>query len=352
MLVVGIKPPGAKRGVWRGAIFTTRAEKLTAVAAARAASAVHVISIDTLLPVMRVKVMSEQALRHVRKMPFVDYAEPNAIVVRYASGSGCNYESASASPLFTFAGDQLPLLYKYGIEMAWNRTRGDGVVLGLVDTGISASQDHLNSRFDEGHSTGRHAFYRGVGGHPWYETSCSHGNRMAGTMAAPMNGSGIVGVAWRSHLVSAHQGNKVWGIDTGDAMDCVRAAATDLQAQFPNRRIVTMAFEADDPFHSLADEIRYWHARGRLFVGASGSIDYAGIAWPAKMSEVIAVSAVSSTLSELPGINYGADVELSFFVGQLTHGKHTHELAFSWWLIWRDGRCVGHRSACVVLLPA
>jgi hypothetical protein len=41
------------------------------------------------------------------------------------------------------------------IDLAWNRSQGAGVVLGLTDTGISDQQQHLLSRFADGHCGGR-----------------------------------------------------------------------------------------------------------------------------------------------------------------------------------------------------
>ncbi|HEX5871501.1 MAG TPA: S8/S53 family peptidase, partial [Longimicrobium sp.] len=290
---------------------------------------IELLSADSLLPRVTVRIRDVGTLGRVRRLGFVDYLEPNAGGFQYLSGSsGCNYSFRSAPAQRTFAGDYMPPHYTRPvaqINLAWNRTRGDGVILGLADTGISEWQEDLISLFAVGASAGRWYSYHGVQARPWYATDCSHGTRMASAMAAGMNGVGTVGVAWRSHLVSAHQDGKVFSVDTDDVVDGLRYAAGMNSAVSP-RRVVAMAFQADNWYNSVSDEVRYWHYNGRLFVAAAGTVDYGGVAFPADMAEVVAVSAVGSNMEELSGLNYGSKVEVSFYEGQLVNGKYTSDL--------------------------
>lgn len=329
--IPGLKDPAQNRGVWRKRVLISTPEREQAIRAVRGMRGVQVLSVDTLLTRAKIKIQDLQALSTLRRLGFKDYLEPNGGGITYLSeSSGCAYNTFGGDlTQRTFAGDYLPPNYSHpeaDIDVAWNRARGDGVVLGLTDTGISADQYHATTGFATSHSAGRWYSYHGVQARPWYETNCSHGNRMASSMAAPMNGSSTVGVAWRANLVSAHQSGGTFTVDADDAAAGIRIAAAANADVAPNRRIVTMAFQADNWFSMVSDEIRYWHANGRLFIGASGTVDYAGVAFPADMQEVMAVSAVGSYYEELDKLNYGDDVEVSFFVNQLAHGKQTDEL--------------------------
>jgi serine protease len=329
---VGLKTPGAMRGIWRTEVLVSPPEQVEGRQAIEAIRGSEIVHEFTGLPAVQVRVADAEALGRLRKLPFADYVEPNVLqggFLSSGSDSGCEYHAYSPSTGTTFAGDKLPPHYsRIGVQIdrAWNRARGDGVVMGLTDTGISDQQEHLLSRFDESHSAGRWYVYRGVGVLDWRESSCSHGTRMAGTMAAPMNGGNMVGVAWKANLVSAHQANRVYDVDAGYAAEAIRIAASERDNYYPNRRIVTMAWQSNGS-SLISDQIRKWYGLGRLFVGAAGTIDYFGIAFPADMPEVVAVSAVDpDTYGEITGLNYGDQVELSFPVKQLSNGKYAPDL--------------------------
>lgn len=149
---------------------------------------------------------------------------------------------------------------------------------------------------------------------------------MAATMAAPRDGSSIVGTAYRANLISVHHAEAVLQVFGSVAWEAIRIAASHLEGSYPNRRIVTMAFEADDGYNHLREEIRYWEARNRLFVGASGMVDYAGIKFPASMPEVMAVAVVGSGYQEIWNVDYGSEVEVAMVETQLSAGPPGHDL--------------------------
>jgi subtilisin family serine protease len=330
---VGLKAPGARRGIWRDQRLVNlpgQAEGRRAIEAIRGLEVVNEIAG---LPAVQVHAASEDALGQLRALPFADYVEPNALGGGYSESSGCAYNNLTPqNPAYTFAGDVMPPYYTRSdvqVHNAWNRASGEGVVLGLTVTGISDGQAHLLSRFDEDYSAGRWYSYRGVGELDWRETSCSHGTRMAGVMAAPMNGANMAGVAWGANLVSAHQADAVTDVNGAYAANAIEIAAADVRSgESPsNHRIVTMAWHSF-PSSTIADKIRDWYAQGRLFIGASGTVDLAGISFPAEMPEVVAVSAVDpNDYSGCSNLNYGSEVELTFPVDQLSHGEFTPDYA-------------------------
>lgn len=330
---VGLKAPGVARGIWRNQWLITPAGVLEGRRAVLAIPGAEFVKDLTGLPAIQLRVLDPSALSLLRALPFVDYVEPNALGGGFAESLSCGYHPLQPqNPVESFAGDTMPphlLRLDTQISKAWNRARGEGVVLGLTDTGISGTQGQLLGSFDVGYSSGRWHYYTGVLGRDWRD-SCSHGTRMAGVMTAPMNSENVAGVAWRSHLVSANQADGVFFINGDYASEAIRIAAQQVAPGQPasSRRIVTMAWQSEDS-NVIADVIRYWYSEGRLFIAASGSVDYRGIAFPAQMSvEVIAVSAVNggdySEINGWNGINYGDFVDLTFPVDQLTNGEFTN----------------------------
>lgn len=220
-VVVGVKSPNESRGVWREHILVSPAERGDAEQSIENISGVEILSRDTLLPVLHAKVLGQDALHTLRALGSVDYVEPNRMNMSLAGESGCDWPSKAAPNQTTASGDLLDLRYTAQdaqIDRAWRRSNGEGVTVGLTDTGIHEYQLEMvvSSEFTSGESTGRFLRLGSViaakDGHPEWHGDCSHGTRTAGVVAAPMNGKRTVGVAWKSNLVSIRQANEVWGV--------------------------------------------------------------------------------------------------------------------------------------------
>jgi hypothetical protein len=94
LLNVGLKVPGAARGIWRDRLLVSPAEQGRGRDAIRSVIGLTVVRAITGLPAVQVKVDDEQALGRLRRLLFVDYVEPNALGGGYLSGSsGCGYDA-------------------------------------------------------------------------------------------------------------------------------------------------------------------------------------------------------------------------------------------------------------------
>lgn len=355
MAVIGLKMAGSNRGVWKQNILVTRAEMAESVERLRALPSIRVASVDDVLPIVTVQLGGQSALAATRQMPFIDYIEPLFTEISLQSGSlsGCSevqWDFAS-NPVATASpyGDYLPWNYiDQKIDMAWRRSAGANVTLGISDTGISAAQPQLHAEFTSGSSYGRVLTEINASSSTVIGDECGHGTRMAAIIGAPFDRTGtIVGVAYRSSLVTAKHSNGVLagGNFILDNVEHIRISLRDLADA--GARIVSMAWGSTEDLQSIADEISYlYSSRDMLFVGAAGTYPPAdacgvqpipgtclfycdAVVFPARMPEVIAVTgAIRGYPDDVhPTACYGPEVDVAAYIGDFpTLGENQWEI--------------------------
>ncbi len=331
--VVGLKSPGAVRGVYRGRVLVGRSEWSQGRAAVVAQKGVTLVAADDLLPSMEVKLSGPESLAAIRRLPFVDYVEPTMVddgMQDFASVGGCGWGSTwTGDRQYTASGDVYSQkLTAMGIPSAWTLSGGAGVTIGLTDTGISSGQGQFTSTFATGESTGRTLKLLKVSSQPSVYDSCGHGTRMSGIIAAPRDGRSVGGIAYRSNFVSVRHGDGVAAVSSSDAKAGVRTAAQN------GARIVVMAWESLNWFWQVSDEIEYWHYNSQLlFFGAAGTsgcgdgILDSNVVFPADMPEVVAVTGITYPGGGVPcGIHRGSDVELTAYLDVPSTGQFTADV--------------------------
>jgi len=340
-LVVGLKRPDAARGIWRGHLLIGSAEREAARDAVLSIAGVELIGESDLLPLVEVRAESPEAVAALRALPVADYVEPGIMDIQLSGTKGCEYPAWTGGGGTTPPGDLLPLHYTRNdaqIDRAWNRSRGGDVVVGITDTGVSYYQNHLHHWFATGESTGRWSYHTSVlpgdGSHPAWHDQCGHGTRTTGAAVAPMNGDNMVGVAWRSDLITVRFTDDVVMPRTEETAQAIAIAAsyTPHDQTVHPRRVVGMAWGHWSDFSTVADEIERRYEQNKvLFVGASGTSGWfgtwTGVVFPARMNEVIAVSAVNSDYSSHGSVHYGPEVELAFIIDQATTGFVSPDIA-------------------------
>lgn len=332
-VAVGLKRPGANRGVYQGRVLVTRSEWTQARNAVLDHPGVELVLADDILPLVEVRVESLRALERLRRLPMVDYVEPvmaEQEMQQFAGVGGCGWGSTwSGDRQYTSTGDVYSERWKaMRIPDAWSLSTGAGVTVGVTDTGISTGQRQFFEHFTAGASGGRWIKYLNVSsmGTPWDE--CGHGTRMAGVAVGPHDGRTAGGVAYRANLVSVRQANGVAAVSSSDAKYSVRIAVQN------GSKVVVMAWESLNWWWQVSDEIRYWHYnRPVLFLGAAGTsgcwdgIPDDNVVFPADMSEVVAVTGVGYPGGGIPcGIHHGPEVELTAYLNVPTTGRYTGDL--------------------------
>lgn len=187
-------------------------------------------------------------------------------------------------------GDQV---IPWGIEAvrapeAWTVTRGAGVLVCVVDTGVDKQHEDL-----QGQIVGGSSYYNND-----YQDDNGHGTHVSGTILAVDNSIGVIGVAPESKLfsVKALDGNgSGWDSDISDGiLDCVHA----------NSDIINLSLGSSSPSSTIENAIDQAVAAGVIVVAAAGNSS-TQTGYPAARPNVISVSAVDYQLRLANFSNYG-----------------------------------------------
>jgi hypothetical protein len=318
----------------RGRVLLPRAQRAAAAAAVGALRGVELLSADTLLPIVRVRLADRDALATLRRFPQVEYVEPGAFTdVNVPRGLGWNdiefgcSVSGYAGPSYTWIspGDVLPWNYRaMQIDSAWNKSTGAGTWIGIVDTGVDERVPELNQWFASGLSGGRTflkaATRPNTGAQNAWNDTCGHGTRLASVIAAPRNGYGIVGVAWRANLYAVR-------VDDDVVLTEVEATRLGIRAAANQARIVAMAFGTYAHYSSIAQELDYWYYNtNRIMFAAAGTTScwdpFHWVTFPGTLSTVQTVTAFESGGLSCNS-STGPEVDFAAYTNQPAQGVYT-----------------------------
>lgn len=279
------------------------------------------LSADPYLNTMDVRISRPQTLIALRSSNLARYVEPADY--RYfevarslernnesasSGGSGCGYESTvlAASDYTTISPNAKAAwtLYQHNVPGAWAYSTGQGITIGIVDTGTSPNQTLLGGSFNDGFSSGRSIQKFGTyvdSIWPWSTSTdgpndlCGHGTSMASAAAAPRNDNGLpVGVAYNANLVTYRAAANVV-LDGAQEQNGVKNAFTAL-ANNTNVRIISMSMGHLFSVGKIADALKYAHSKGKLIFCAGGTstsvTTFVGVIFPASMAEAVAVTGI------------------------------------------------------------
>ncbi|WP_433388587.1 type VII secretion-associated serine protease mycosin [Micromonospora sp. KLBMP9576] len=175
---------------------------------------------------------------------------------------------------------------RLGIERAWPLSRGEGVLVGVVDTGVDAGIPQLRGRVLRGADLT-------AAGRPRADNDCfGHGTFVAGIIgAAPVAGSGFAGVAPDARILPIRVTNSMEDGTASRLADGVRAAVD------AGAKVVNISASTPVPEPSLVSAIEYAERQDVVVVAAAanGADQNKIVAYPAALPTVIAVGAIDST---------------------------------------------------------
>ena len=286
---------------------------------------VLVLKTDTVAPVA-------ELVAALRKQPEVEYVHPNYILATTWVPNDPYYWSSGSwgQPFRDLWG-----LQKLQTEQAWDRSRGAGVVVAVLDTGIDDDHGELagqvwrnagemgtdnvgGDRRTNGVDDDANGYVDdwrgwdfatpGMDNDP--DDGHGHGTHLAGTIAAVGdNGAGMIGVA-PSARVMAVKVLRDSGSGTLDAIAAGIVYAADNGARVMNASFGAFLVETQG---LMADAIAYAHdARDVVFVAAAGNSNRDVAAFsPANLRDALAVSAFDSNDAKASFSNFGAKIDVA-----------------------------------------
>jgi subtilisin len=169
---------------------------------------------------------------------------------------------------------------KVRAPLCWEATKGKGIYVAVIDTGIAPHQDL------SGNLLGGISF---VPGQNWVDGN-GHGTHVAGTIAARINGFGVVGVAPSAYLY----GIKVLNNGGSGYWSWLMAGLYWMRRYYGcTFDVANMSLGASSAPSVLETYINY-AAQKTLLVAAAGNCYGGSVGYPAKFEKCVAVSAIKS----------------------------------------------------------
>ncbi|WP_051621039.1 S8 family peptidase [Paenibacillus sp. UNC451MF] len=231
-------------------------------------------------------------------LPFIQSIETDTRMKVHAAKALTSIQPTSSSAKSTSGAQNIP----WGIRhirapQAWSKSKGEHIHIGVIDTGADYTHPDLRNCLSHGvNLLNRYLLPNDDNG---------HGTHIAGTIAASSRQRGIIGVAPQAliHPVKAfdHQGSAfvsdiISGIDW-----CVKNQIN----------IINMSFGMKTYSKALESAVRNAYESGVIVVASSGNEGKkAGIDYPARLRQVIAVGATTRRGQIAPFSNISKKIDI------------------------------------------
>ncbi len=215
--------------------------------------------------------------------------------------------------------------YIHNINKAWQYSKGRGIGVGVIDTGVSDYQPNMGYKFDDYYS-GRYIQKYGTYVDSWkwwathtdgYHDKCGHGTSSCCSVAAPDNNSGLpVGVAYECNLIS-YRGTHDVVLNGYHERKGVTKALQELAVR-SDVKIISMSIGYPWSIGNIADAVQYAYSKNKMILAAGGtSTSYTNwypVIFPASMSQTIAVTGVeeNTQYDECDVCHYGAAIDFTY----------------------------------------
>ena len=195
------------------------------------------------------------------------------------------------------------------VEKAWQKTKGKGITVAVIDTGVSKVDDLKNTNFVKG--------YDFVNDREDASDDNGHGTHVAGTIAQSTNNNyGVAGIAYEASIMPLKVLSGSGGGTVSDIAEAIVFAADN------GANVINMSLGGGGESKLMQDAIDYAYKKGVVIVAAAGNSNRNAAFYPARYPKVIAVSATGSTGEKAPYSNYGAGVDVAGPGGAIARGKN------------------------------
>ncbi len=193
------------------------------------------------------------------------------------------------------------------VEGAWSETKGKGVTVAVIDTGVSSVPDLKNTEFVEG--------YDFVNDRAVATDDNGHGTHVAGTVAQSTNNNyGVAGVAYEAKIMPLKVLSASGSGQISDIAEAIKFAADN------GADVINMSLGGGGESALMKEAIEYAHNKGVVIIAAAGNSGQNAAGYPARYARVIGVSATNATGDKTPYSNYGAGVDIAAPGGDTRNG--------------------------------
>lgn len=230
----------------------------------------------------------QEFLQQLRRSPvrkYTEYIEPDYIYSALLTPNDPDY-------------DKQWNLRSINMEAAWDETKGKGVTVAVIDTGVTPVPDLQEVTLVKG--------YDFVNDREDAKDDNGHGTHVAGTIAqATNNGVGVAGIAYEAAIMPLKVLSSGGGGTVADIAEAIRFAADE------GADVINMSLGGGGESHLMQEAIDYAHRKGVVIVAAAGNANQNAVAYPARYTHVIGVAATDASGVKAAYSNYGAGVDLA-----------------------------------------
>ncbi|MDP2598267.1 MAG: S8 family peptidase [Candidatus Liptonbacteria bacterium] len=194
-------------------------------------------------------------------------------------------------------------------DLAWATSRGLGINVAIIDTGIDKDHADLIDNLKGGVNFVSKSPMKPADPNKWDDDN-GHGTHVAGVVAAVDNEIGVIGTAPEAYLWAVKVLDRNGSGYTSDVIDGINWAVDN------GMRVVNMSLGSGTDVQALHDAVDAAYAAGVVLVAAAGNSGDGGdstneVVYPAKYSSVIAVAATAADDSTPTWSSEGTEVELA-----------------------------------------
>ena len=184
------------------------------------------------------------------------------------------------------------------VEQAWDETKGEGVTVAVIDTGVSQVPDLKLTKFVKG--------YDFVNNKEDASDDNGHGTHVAGTIAqSTNNGYGVAGIAYEASIMPLKVLSGSGGGTIADIAEAIKFAADN------DADIINMSVGGGGASNMLEEAIKYAHSKGVTIIAAAGNEGRNAASYPARYPDVISVAATDAAGGKASYSNFGAGVDIA-----------------------------------------
>lgn len=184
------------------------------------------------------------------------------------------------------------------IERAWEETKGGGITVAIIDTGVSIVPDLKLTKFAKG--------YDFVNDKEDASDDNGHGTHVAGTIAqSTNNGYGVAGIAYEASIMPLKVLANSGGGTVADIAESIKFAADN------GANVINLSLGGGGASNMMEEAVKYAYNKGVVIVAAAGNEGRNASSYPARYPEVISVSATDAAGDKASYSNFGAGVDVS-----------------------------------------